>query len=150
MILWFNACCFAALQAARSACRDTSARSCGGWNRNQLSHTHKVVSRCCEGKDPSHFEQTPVLQFAQQCDVLQPAEALLDPLPLLLTDGITGMPRSARIDRTAARTGCVLRHVRGHIRVVTFVDKLRSVISLVAAHRDAPVARYLLQHQKCR
>ena len=129
----FNVCCLAVLQATRSACRDTSVRLCGGWNRNQLSHTYKVVSRCCEGEDPSYFEQATMLQFAQQRDVLQPAEAFFDPLSLLLTEVVTGMPRGARIDRTAARTGRVLRYVRGHVHVATFVDELHSIITLVAA-----------------
>jgi len=91
-----------------------------------------------------------MFEFAQRHDVLQPAEALPDPLSLLLTEVVTGMPRGARIDRTAARPGCVLRNVRGHVHVATFVDKLRSVISLVAADRDATFARNLFQHQNRR
>lgn len=125
MIQWFNVCCFAALQAVRFACRDTTSRTYGEWNRNQLSHTHKVVSRGGEGEDPSYFEQTPMLEFAHQRDVLQPAEALLDPLSLLLTEVVTGMPRGARIDRTAARSGCDLGYMRRHVHVPTLVDELR-------------------------
>lgn len=44
-----------------------------------------------------------MFQFAQEGDVLHPAEALLDPLSPLLTDAVTGMPRDARIDFIAAR-----------------------------------------------
>ncbi len=58
------------------------ARSGRGWNRNQLAHPHKVVSRSREGEDPSHLEQSAMFQFAQQSDVLQPAEALFDALAL--------------------------------------------------------------------
>src|SRR5258708_39430363 len=90
-----------------------------------------------------------MLQFAQQRDVLQPAEALLDPFSLLLADVVTSMPRCARIDRTATWPGRILRYVRGHVHVATLVNELRSVISLVRAHRDAPVASQLLQHHKC-
>ena len=47
-----------------------------------------------------------MFEFAQQCDVLQPAEALFDPLPLLLADRVAGVPRGARIDGAATVGPC--------------------------------------------
>jgi hypothetical protein len=122
MILSLKEHCFAALQAICSGRRDTTARSGHGWNRNQLSHPHQVISRCREGENPSRLEQSAMFQFAQQRDVFQPTEALLDPLPFLLTDVVTGMPRGARIDGAAAAPLVVLRHVRGHVHVAALVD----------------------------
>src|SRR6202162_1126772 len=89
-----------------------------------------------------------MFQFAQQSDVFQPTEALLDPLSLLLTDLVTGMPCGARIDGAAATPPVVLLHVRGYVHVAALVEELRRVESLVAADRDAPVAGKLLQPQK--
>ena len=40
-----------------------------------------------------------VPQFAQPADGPHPAEALVDELPRLLTDGRVGVPSRARIDR---------------------------------------------------
>ena len=64
---------------------DTTAPSGRSLNRNQFPHPHQVVGRCREGEDPAHFEDAAMFQFAQQRDVFQPAEALLDPLAFLLT-----------------------------------------------------------------
>src|SRR6201996_6493210 len=150
MILSLKASCFAALQDIYSARRDTAARSGLGWNRNELSHAHQVISRCREGENPSDIEQSAMFHFAQQRDIFQPAEALLNPLSLLLTDVVTGMPCGARIDGAAATSAVVLRHVRGYVHVAALLDELRRVKSLVAADRDATVAGDLLQHQKRR
>src|ERR1700758_297490 len=109
IILLRKARCFAALQGICSAHRDTTARSGHGWNRNQLSHPHQVISRCREGENPSDIEQSAMFHFAQQRDIFQPAEALLNPLSLLLTDVVTGMPCGARIDGAPATSAVVLR-----------------------------------------
>ena len=76
---------FEVLRAVCSACVDTTARLGRCRNRNQLSHPHQVVSRRCEGENPRHLEQAAMFQFAQQRDVLHPAEALFDAFSLLLT-----------------------------------------------------------------
>src|SRR5580692_1090231 len=112
MILSFKSRCFTAPQAICSACRDTTDRSGRCRNRNQLSHPHQIVSRCRKGENPSHLEESAMFQFAQQRDVFQPPEALLDALSLLLADGIASVPRGATIDGAAAWPGSVLRHVR--------------------------------------
>ena len=56
-----------------------------------------------------------MFQFAQQRDLFQPAETLLDPFPLLLTQGIAGVPRGAGIDGAAAPSAVVLRHMRRNV-----------------------------------
>src|ERR1035441_9923096 len=111
--------------------RDTSASSGRGLNRNQLAHPHQVVCRRGEGEDPSHVEESTMFELTQQCDVLQPAEALFDPLPLLLTYGVAGVSRGPRIDGAATRSGRVLRHVRCHVHVAAFGYELCRVKTLV-------------------
>jgi hypothetical protein len=66
-----------------------------------------------------------------------------------LTDGIAGVSRGARIDGAAARSPRILRHMRRHVHMAAFGGKLPRVETLVAPHRDPPVARNLLQHQQC-
>ena len=36
-----------------------------------------------------------MFELAQQSDVFQPVEAFFDPFPLLLADGVAGMPRAS-------------------------------------------------------
>lgn len=50
--------------------------------------------------------------FRSKAIVLKPAEALFDPLPPLLTAGMTRVSRGAAINRTAARPSQILRHMR--------------------------------------
>jgi hypothetical protein len=66
----------------------------------QISHADKVVGGCRKGEDPSYLEDSTVPDFPQQCDGLEPTEALFNALPLPLTDGISGMLRCASINRT--------------------------------------------------
>ena len=73
-------------------------------------------------------------ELPHEPDGLLPTEALLDQLPLLLTHGITAMPRGSLVDGAAA-FGRVLRHMRRHVpgsharnegsRIVTFVGSER-------------------------
>lgn len=49
----------------------------------QLSCPHQVVRGSGAGNNPHHLKESAMFQLAQQSDVFQPAEALLDPLPLL-------------------------------------------------------------------
>ena len=115
-----GACDFLTFRAVFAARKDTTTPSDSGWNRNQLSHPHEVVSRCRESKDPRHLKQFVVFQLTQQSDVLQPAEAFLDSLSPFLTDGAAGVPRSARVDDAATRSARVLRYVRRHVHGTAF------------------------------
>jgi hypothetical protein len=59
------------------------------WNdRGQVPHSHQIVNGAREGKDPVHFADSAMAQFAQKRDCLQPPEALFNPLPFLLTNTI--------------------------------------------------------------
>jgi hypothetical protein len=58
MTLSFKSRYFAAPRAICSARRDTTARSGRCWSWNQLSHPYQVVSRCREGENPSHLEES--------------------------------------------------------------------------------------------
>ena len=68
--------------------------SCGtNWAGHQIPHPHQVVRRRREREHPSHLLNPAMPHLAHQRDRLQPAEALFDPLPLLLADRVSGMPR---------------------------------------------------------
>src|SRR5581483_4788743 len=87
---------------------DLHRRNC----RRQVSQAHQIVGRAGQGEDPVHFADTAMPNLAHQGNRLQPAEALFDPFPLPLAKGVTSMPRGATINRAAAATFVVLRHVR--------------------------------------
>jgi len=55
VLSWPSPVDFRALRGVFVARRDTPAASGGGWNRNQLSHSHQIVCRRREGKDPRHL-----------------------------------------------------------------------------------------------
>src|SRR5712692_6543402 len=58
----------------------------GGLNRGwaQVPHAHQVIGGRGQGEHPVHLENPTMPHFPQQRDRFQPAEALFDPLPLLL------------------------------------------------------------------
>src|SRR3954453_15274192 len=120
--------------------RDTTTPSGRRLNWNQFSQPHQIVGRCREGEDPPHFENAAMFQFAQQGDVFQPAETLLDPLAFLLTLGIAGVPRGAPIDGAAAPSAVVLRHMRRNVHPAAFLDELPLVETLVAATVMRPLS----------
>lgn len=88
--------------------------------------------------------------LAQQGDVLQPSEALLDALSASLADGVAGMPHGSGIDRTAPAPARVPRHMRCHSEMTALGHELRHVISLVGACCHTLRSRNLLQHQQSR
>jgi len=65
-----------------------------------------------------------------QRDRFQPSEALLDTLPLPLTDGISRVLRRASINRTPTGSLQILSHVRRDLQVATFGHEICRVISL--------------------
>ena len=62
---------------------------------------------------------------------------------LLLTGGIAGVSRSARIDGAATWSARVLRHVPSDVHGTAFGNELCRVEALATTYRDAPVARNL-------
>jgi hypothetical protein len=90
-----------------------------------------------------------MLQLSQQRDILQLAEAFLDPLPPSLADGIPRMANRPCIDcATAAPTG-VPGHVRRHSQMPTLGDELRRVVSFVGTGSHTLHTRRLFQHKQC-
>ena len=65
--------------------------------------------------------------FPHQRDRLQPAEALFDALPLSFADGITRMSRGAVINRAAAWSRVVLRHMPRDLQVPALFHKVPRV-----------------------
>ena len=97
-----------------------------------------------------HFAHSPVSHLAHQGNCLQPAETFLDPLPLLLTEGVCGVPRGATVNRTAATRLVILGHVRRDPQVQALGHKAMRVEPFVAAHRHRFRSRNLFQnHQRC-
>lgn len=86
--------------------------------------------------------------LTQQRDGLQPAETFFDSFAFLLTNAIARMPRGPLINRTAARTTVILRHVRCDPHVAALIYKILGVETFVAAHRDRMIPRNLLQHEQ--
>ena len=83
-------------------------------------------------------------QLSQPADRLQPAEDLLDQLPLPLTDLVAALERGPNVD-SAVRD--LPRDVRGHVEGAQFVDEARHVVALVGAYRAARW-RARLQHPR--
>lgn len=86
-------------------------------------------------------------QFSEAADRFHSAEALLDELPLLLTDDVARMPRRARIDRAVAprRVG-VLGDMRRRAQVAQLADEEPVAICLVARHRNPMIAGHMGHH----
>src|SRR5215469_10416125 len=83
-------------------------------NGGQISHAHQVVGGAGESEDPVHFANSAMPNFSQERNRLQPAEAFFDALPLSLAHCVARVPRGAAINRAAAGSSQVLRHVRRH------------------------------------
>src|SRR5439155_11410750 len=66
--------------------------------REQRAQADQVVRRGREGDDPIDACTAAMPKLAQPADGFQPAEDLLDQLPLLLADGVPGMARGPIID----------------------------------------------------
>src|SRR5215210_2009248 len=97
--------------------------------RQQVPQADQVVGRRGEGHDPIDELSAAVPELPQATDGLHPAEDLLDQLPLLLTDGVTGLPGGAAVDRTAFR---LLGDVRRDTEGADLGDKTADVEALIA------------------
>ena len=72
--------------------------------------------------------------FSQQRDRPQPSEALLDTLPLRLTDGISRVLRRASINRTPSGSLQIVSHLQRNLEVAAFGHETCRVIGPVASH----------------
>ena len=99
----------------------------------QVTHTHQIVGRAGEGKNPVHLAHSAMPNLAHQRNRFQPSEALFNALPFSLTDGITCVPRGATINRAAARAFVVLRHLRRHLQVPALFHEVPRVEPFVSA-----------------
>src|SRR5436309_15026108 len=101
------------------------------WRIDQIPHSDEVVSSGRKGEHPSDFQHAAMSGFAQHSDCLQPAEYFFDPLPPDLADFVSGVSRRALIDRTAARTFVILRHMRRDVDATDLAHELFRVVTLV-------------------
>jgi hypothetical protein len=115
--------------------------NCGG----QVSHAHQIVG---EGKCPVHFAHPAVPNLPHERNRLEPSETFFYPLPLLLADGVTRVPRGATINRAAAASSQVLRHVRPHAQIAALLHKPERVESFVAADGQRLRAGKLFHHDQ--
>jgi hypothetical protein len=81
----------------------------------KVAHPDQVISRGRQGEHPAYAFQTSEAGLALQCHGLDPAENLLDPLPLLLADGIAFMSGGTIVDG-APTVRIVLCHLRRHLQ----------------------------------
>jgi hypothetical protein len=103
--------------------------------RHQVTHSHHVVTDHAQLHQPT--DPGPAAQFGspQQSILLAPAKAFFDALAEALTEPVTGVPRSARIDgRTALRLE-VLRDLRRDAPLAQRRDEAMRVVTLVAGQR---------------
>src|SRR5512138_731714 len=108
--------------------------SCG--LRRQGAYPNEVVHGQPEDKHPADACDAAMAHFAQQADLLEPAENLFDALALPLAHPIAVVARGAAIDRTRTLRG-VLRHVRGHGEPAQAVHEIPRVIAFVRPQRRA-------------
>jgi len=80
------------------------------------------------------------MRLAEQAGRLEPAEDLLDELPLSLAHDVAGVARGAAIDRTRTIRG-VLGHVRRHLQPAQTSHEIPGVIPFVGAHVTGGAAR---------
>src|SRR5207248_8447749 len=78
--------------------RDLHRRTCDG----QVSHAHQIVGCAGESEDPMHLADSAMPNLPHQRNRLQPAEALFDPFPLSLTEGVARVPRDTAINCAAS------------------------------------------------
>jgi len=116
---------------------DLRRRNCGG----QVSHAHQIVGGAGESKHPVHSAHPAMANLPHERNRLQPAEAFFDPLSLPLADGITRVPRCAAINRAAAASFQVLRHVRREAQIATLLHKSECVEPFVARQPSAVACR---------
>src|SRR5271170_6852276 len=107
---------------------DLHHRNCG-----QIAHAHQIVGCTGEGENPIYLTHSTMPQLAHEGNRLQPAEAFFDPLPLLLAEGETRVPRRAAINRAAAPPSQVLRHMRRHPQIPALFYEIPRVKPFVAA-----------------
>jgi hypothetical protein len=81
-----------------------------------------------------------LMRLLPPADRLQPAESFLDPLADALIEGVTGVPRSASVDRRRPSV-CVPRDVLRGVHRPQLIDEILSVVSLVGAEGDRREAR---------
>ena len=81
-------------------------------------------------------------QLPQTADRFDPAEAVLDQFPFLLTDLIRAVPGRAPIDR-AAPVRRLWGEVRRHLHAAALGDTVAGVVALVPRNRDAMSARQI-------
>ena len=72
-----------------------------------------------------------MLHFSQGPDILQPAAALFDSLPLLLADFVSGVAGGSLGDGNAPAPLGVLCHVRRHFQIPALRHRVSGIVSLV-------------------
>src|SRR4051812_42229507 len=80
-------------------------------------------------------------ELPEQRNGLQPTEAFLNPLALLLTDLVTRVASGARADGAPAWSLRVPRYVRCYLHLAALGYKLFRVVTLVGSHRDPLFSR---------
>jgi len=97
--------------------------------REQVSHSHAVVSRKRQQGGVLDLAPTAVFGPSRQADVLSPAKGLLHhPISGLDAQGLSGTACSALVDRRAASAFDVLRNMRGDLERTALRDKASGAV----------------------
>ncbi len=105
----------------------------------QGAQPREVVGRHRQGEQLIHLGQAPHHHLADRADGLAPAEALLDALAPALAHRVAPVPSRAAIDRAAARSARVARHMGRDLHLPARLDEAARVVALVGADRHAHI-----------
>ncbi len=148
-----HALCPAAEGQARGGSGPGSASTRGELQRPHTSHgarqhgqAYQVIGRYGEAKMPVDECDAALPELAQQPDDLVSAEALLDWLPLRLTDRVALVLRQAGIERARVASD-VLHYMGREPRGVERGHTRPRVVALANAHRAAPLAGWPLDRK---
>ena len=117
--------CFARRGGSKSSSRGTL---------REVPYPDQVVCRQGEGEHPTDTVLAPVLRLPHLPHCLEPAEDLLDPFALPLTDLVSIMPRRSSVDHAVRRV--FRRDVRRYSHHPKRLHHLASVVGLVGSERD--------------
>src|ERR1700720_3115792 len=87
----------------------------------EIAYSNEVVAGEREVEDPVHSGKAAVACLAHHPDRLQPAEDLLDPLPLLLADFVARMAHRTEVERAIAD---LVSHVGSHLTIPQPFDEI--------------------------
>ena len=101
------------------------------WSRTESGDSQEVVGSGDQIGMHLHPLATAIARAPQPADGLHPAEGFFDPFADPLADRVTRMAYGAGVERRAARSRQVLRHVRGDLERAAGLDEVAGIIARI-------------------